>query len=156
MSALDTLYRDTITLFNRYDNEDGSYTWIPTVMKNVHFIVSKAVMVTTYGDSNSDNAQVNIRYKSMGKKAMVSGKVYVQPKEYKRLTLSQAKTHFTFTGGAEFDFVYGGAWTGDSIINDDAYPKGFFNHMQTTYDDVYAITNSAMYYILPHFSITAK
>lgn len=155
MSALDPLYRDTITLFNRYKNGD-SYVWIPTVIRNCHFIVSKAQMVAAYGDSVQDNAQVNIIYQQLGKSAVVSGKKYVQPKAYQRLTLSQAEHSFTFAGGQEFDFVYGGVWKETATIDDDAYAKGFYHYMNTTYDDVYAITNSAMYYILPHFSITAK
>ena len=156
MSALDPLYRDTITLFNRHATEDGSYIWLPTIMSGVHLIVSKAQMVAMYGESHSDNAQVNIIYKRHGNKAIVSGKTYVQPKEFRRLTLSQAKRCFTFSGGAEFDFLCSGAWTKAESIDDNAYSKGFFHHMNTTYDDVYAITNSAMYYLLPHFSITAK
>ena len=41
-------------------------------------------------------------------------------------------------------------------IDDDDFKGGFFNYMNKTYDEVFAITNVSKFNLIPHFEITAK
>lgn len=46
--------------------------------------------------------------------------------------------------------------TKDGPIDDDDYKSGFFNYMNKTHDEVFAITNVSKFNLLPHFEITAR
>lgn len=45
---------------------------------------------------------------------------------------------------------------GDSPVNDDDYPDGFFEYMKGTYDDVYNITTVDVFKTIPHFEVGGK
>lgn len=155
MLPLDYLYQDTITLFNRRV-VSGTYEWHATVLRGVHFIVQRGLIVATYGESSTDNAQLNVRYTKQGNEIVIQDKVYVMPMEWRRLSEDEIADHITFTGGEEFDFIYGGVWDGDKVVYDDEFDSGFFNYMNSNYDEVFAITNVSQFNFIPHFEITAK
>lgn len=155
MLPLDVLYKDTVTLFNRRIVE-GAYEWYATVLEGVHFIVQRGLIVATYGESSTDNAQLNVRFSKSGNEIVIQNKVYVMPMEWRRLNADEVFDHITFTGGEEFDFIYNGVWTGDDVVNDEDYDSGFFNYMNSNYDEVFAITNVSRFDFIPHFEITAK
>ena len=41
-------------------------------------------------------------------------------------------------------------------INDEDYAEGFYSYMNRNYDGVFAVTNTAMYSLIPHFEIGGK
>ncbi|MBR2680494.1 MAG: hypothetical protein IKE23_07040 [Exiguobacterium sp.] len=144
------MYVDTITLFNRfYDN--GKLYWRATVLPYVDLNADKAKIRQTYGETSGDNAMLHIAYTG---KNRVQNVVFVNPKDY--ALLGDTSGYITFNSGDKFDFFMNGAWTGNSIIEDEGYPKGFFDYMKKHKDEVYAITSYAKYSVIPHFEVTGK
>lgn len=145
------MYQDTITLFNRH----GSM-WYATVIGNVDLNVDKASIIAKYGESNKDNAKLHIKYFCDGENMIVGGKHYLTPKVYASQDTEQAENTITFRSGNDFDFFIMGAWDGDSVIFDNDFTDGFYNHLNKKYDGVYAISSVGCYSVIPHFEILAK
>lgn len=162
MAALDILYQDKITLFNRCVREDESVVWYPTVIDGVHLILDRAKIVAMYGESASDNAMVNIRYSGNRFSPFVAGKPFLSPKEFRKLPWYEAENYITFAFGEDFDFIASGMNDGivenGNFVADDVYLSfgGFFGYMNKNYDNVFAITGFSQYNLIPHFSITAR
>ena len=133
------MYKDTITLFNRYNGE-----WIPTVLHNVDLNADRGAIMQTYGASSTDNAKLHLEVKD-GK---VDNHPVLSPKEY-------AGEGITFRSGNDFDFFWHGVWEA-GVQNETDYPKGFYDYMRRMYDGVYAITSVAVYSVIPHYEILAK
>ena len=49
------MYKDTVTVFNRYVDSFGDTIWYPHVISNVNLIVDKAVIASKYGEVSKDN-----------------------------------------------------------------------------------------------------
>ena len=156
MSVLSPLYRDTVTLFNRFVDSSGNISWLPTVLKGTHFVVSKSVIVATYGENSSDSAMLNVLYQVNNGKTMIGRKTYLPPIQYKKLDIDAAMKSITFTAGLDFDFIYGGIWTQTAPIADEDYKNGFFQYMKNHFDDVYAITDTPKYNVIKKFAIVAR
>lgn len=152
MPSFDAIYKQTVTLFNRVDY-DGTVLWYPTVLENVHLVVDRSIIISTYGEQAQDNAKLHIRYAPSSGGPVIGSKVYMQPKEFQRIGVPGKNITFAF--GDEFDFFIEGLYDTDPI-NDDDYPKGFFNYMNKTYDNVFSITNVSKFNLIPHFEITAR
>lgn len=149
-----SMYRDTITLFNRKveDRSKGSI-WYPTVIKGVNLIIDRAAIVAQYGPETQDSAILNIRYTEKDGEILVAGKPWMPPKEW-----DQTEDALTFATGSEFDFFWLGEWTG-GIVQDIDYTNGFYPHMNNKHDYVFAITSVSRltgFGVLPHFEITGK
>lgn len=144
------MYQDTITLFNRKPGGASGDTWYPTVIKNVDLNVDRAAILAKYGAESQDNAVLHIRYKKSGSDAVVAGKRWLPPKEWK-----QDENTLTFTGGTQFDFFWMGEWMG-GIVKDSDYGEGFYDHMNRTHDYVFAVASVAMYSVIPHFEIMGR
>lgn len=145
------MYQDTITLFNRYGSN-----WYVTILNNVDLNADRACITAKYGESSKDNAKLHIKYIKNGEVIIVGTKRYIEPKEYANQTEEQAKDTLTFRSGDDFDFFALGAWDGDSVISDDDFTDGFYNHINAAYDGVFAITSAGRYSLIPHFEILAK
>ena len=141
------MYRDTITIFNRYHTPNGD-VWYPTVLTGVDLNIDHAAIMAKYGENAQDNSKLHIRLD--GNK--VGGKIYVTPKEYQALLSTTG--YITFNPGADFDFYYEGSWT--TTVNDNDYLDGFYNYMNKRYDHVFAITAVAKYSVIPHFEILGR
>ena len=155
---IDYLYKDTITLFNRYE-VDGSYCWFPHVLENVHWWGSDGASVSTYGDRATDNVSVNIRYGNSSDEPIIDRLIYVSPKKFRRIDYENAADYITFAYGDAFDFFIVGKYEADDeVISDDEYASsgGFFNYMNHENDEVYAITSCSKSRFLPHFTITGR
>ena len=75
MPGFDTLYKDTVTIFNRVRDAYGEdVLWYPTVIEGVHLIIDKSSSWTSQGEKSSDNARLHIRYSAKGGKVLVGGK----------------------------------------------------------------------------------
>lgn len=149
------MYRDTITLFNRYDNGKEDI-WLPTIIHNVDLNVDKAAIVAKYGENSSDTARLHIKYIVDGGAVKIGDKPYFPPKEWKAQTQEQAATSVTFASGQAFDFFILGEWHDTEPIDDAEYTDGFYNFVNRVYDGCFAITGVAKYSVIPHFEIMAK
>ena len=148
------MYKDTVTLFNRYVDSMGNTMWFPHVLTNVNFNADKSVIVSKYGEESKDNAVLNIKYHLRGLTKMVNGKPYLNPKDWERQVNDDLPKSITFAQGNDFDFFMLGDYGSEEPIED---TKGtFYRDMQEEYSDVYAITSVANYSVIQHFEITGK
>ena len=153
MAGFDAIYKQTATLFNRV-LRDGEIYWYPTVLEGVHLIIDRSILIATYGEHCSDNARLHVRYLPDGSDAMVGEKKYLPPKEFMRS--GDPDEDLTFAFGDDFDFIMEGEFGSTVPVPDADYRSGFFNHMNRTYDNVFAITSVAKFNLIPHFEIGAR
>jgi len=151
------MYDDTITLFNRYSSRKLGDTWYPTVIKGVNVTVDRAQIVATQGSDSKDSARIHIAYKKDGDKIIIADKQYLTPKIWGNLLNDELPDFLTFKSGNNFDFLYVGEWPDLAPIKDDDYMDGFYNHMNSNYDNIFAISSaSGAYKLIPHFEILAR
>lgn len=151
------MYKDTITLFNRYTTKDRKIIWYPTIMRGVNLDVDKASIIAKCGTNSQDNAVLNVQYHSGDDAVMVGDKQYILPKEWKRQSEESLPDTLTFTAGTqEFDFFYTGEWESNEPILDENYTSGFYSYMNNNYDNVFAITSVSQYSVIPHFEVVGK
>lgn len=151
------MYKDTVTLFNRYTTKDRKIVWYPTVLCGVNLNIDKASIVAKYGSNSQDNAVLNVKYHNCDDAVMVGDKSYLLPKEWNKQTEDALAASLTFTTGKEeFDFFYEGEWESDEPILDDDYTSGFYSYMNNNYDNVFAITSVSKYSVIPHFEVVGK
>lgn len=151
------MYKDTVTLFNRYTTKDRKIVWYPTVLRGVNLNVDKASIVAKYGSNSQDNAVLNVKYHSGDNAVMVGDKKYLLPKEWSRQTEDVLAESLTFASDKEeFDFFYEGEWEIDEPILDGEYTSGFYSHMNKNYDNVFAITSVSKFSVIPHFEVVGK
>lgn len=148
--GFEALYKQTVTLFNRV-YEGDNLVWYPTVLHDVHLIVDRSIIISTYGEQSADNAKLHVRYTG---DAVIEGKTWMPPKQFRREGSPDANITFAF--GDDFDFFVAGEYGNLSPVNDDNYRNGFFNYMNKTYDEVFAISNVSKFNLLPHFEIVAR
>lgn len=151
------LYKDTITLFNRYITKDRKVIWYPTILHGVNLNIDKASIIAKYGTESQDNAVLNAKYHVSDGAIMVSDKQWLLPKEWKKQIEETLSETLTFTAGTqEFDFFYVGEWQSEEPIADGDYANGFYSYVNKTYDEVFIITSVAKYSVIPHFEVMAK
>ena len=157
MPGFDAIYKQVVTVFNRVE-EYGATIWHPSVIHGVHLIIDRSIIVSTYGEQASDNAKLHIRYTPSSEGAVVltdgGGKIYLPPKEFR--AMGSPDSNITFAFGDNFDFIMEGIYGELMPIADDDYKSGFFNYMNKTYDNVFAITNCSKFNLIPHFEIVAR
>lgn len=153
VAGFDALYRQTITLFNHKTVDDAT-VWFPMVISNVHLIIDKSIIISSYGEQSQDNAQVHIMYTLKNGGAYVNGKRYMMPKEWQKD--GNSDENFTLNYGDEYDFFMEGDYGTTEPIHDDDYRNGFYNYMNKNYDNVFAITTVSKFNIIPHFEIGAR
>ena len=170
MSCLDTIYSQTITLFNRIPGKNGEpTTWIPTVIEGVHLIVTKSSSWNGHGGSASDDVKLNIRYKPSGNDALVRCrtsaedeticfKKWYEPKAWRRMSEPENGLTFSFGENDDFDFFIEGVFGEfDFPISDQNFERrGFYNYMNAEYDNVFVISSVSQHDLIPHFEITAR
>lgn len=151
------MYKDTVTLFNRYTTKGRKIVWYPTVLRGVNLNVDKASIVAKYGSNSQDKAVLNVKYNSGDDAAMVGDKRYLLPKEWSKQIEDVLAESLTFaTGKEEFDFFYEGVWESDEPIMDDDYTSGFYSYMNNNYDNVFAVTSASKLSVIPHFEVVGK
>lgn len=151
--GFEQIYKQTVTVFNRVKSNDDTF-WYPTVIENVHLITDRSIIISTYGEQSADNAKLHIRYKPVSGSAVVNGKTYMPPKQFR--AEGTPGGNITFAFGDDFDFIMEGAYSEAGPIDDAAYKNGFYNYMNKTYDNVFAITSVSKFNLLPHFEISAR
>lgn len=152
------MYNDTITLFNRYPNRTTGDKWYPTVIQGVDLNMDRAALIKTMGIDSSDTVSLHIKYsRDTENNILIGDKKYVLPKEYMTVSIDEISDYITFKSGKEFDFFFVGEWADSEPILDDDYRNGFYDHMNSEYDNVFAIsTASGAYDLIPHFEILGK
>lgn len=150
------MYRDTITLFNRYKSDAGD-VWYPTILRNVNLNLDKAAIIAKYGTESQDKAILNIRYHIADGNKMVGDKIWLPPKTWSGQGIDSLPSSITFKSGQDFDFFWIGEWKGEEPISDDAHGiDGFYDYMDNRHDYVFAVSSVSMYSAIPHFEITGK
>lgn len=148
------MYSDVVTVFNRYQSRLGDM-WYPTVLFGVNLNIDRASIVSKYGENAKDNAVLNVKYKNVGKHKVIEGKPYIMPKEWEGQTNDKLSSTVTFADGEFFDFFIVGQYP-EVPINDDDYENGFYDYMNSKYDQVFAITSVSEFSVIPHLEITGK
>lgn len=170
MSCLDTLYKQTITLFNRIPGKNGEPTvWIPTIIDGVHLIITKSSSWNSHGGSKSDDVKLNIRYKPDGSDSLISCrtsaedeticlKKWYEPKAWRKMSEPLNCLTFAFDENDDFDFFIEGVFEefGSPIFDQNFERRGFYNYMNAEYDNVFVITSVSKHSLIPHFEITAR
>ena len=149
------MYIDTVTIFNRYRSTLGDI-WYPTVLKGVNLQIDKAAIIAKYGPESSDSAMLGIKYTLSDGKIMVGDKQYYLPTDWEYLPNDEHPDTITFRSGTNFDFFYAGEWKDENPISDNDFTNGYYNYMNSTYDNVFAISSVAKYSVIPHFEITGR
>lgn len=152
------MYNDTITLFNRLPSRTQGDKWFPVVLTGVDVNMDRASIIKAMGAEVSDSVSLHIRYsKDENGNILIGDRQYVLPKEYIKIAAENLPEYITFKSGNSFDFFYVGEWQDTEPINDDDYLKGFYDHMNSEYDNVFTIsTVSGAYDLIPHFEILGK
>lgn len=149
------MYKDTVTVFNRYVDSLKNTIWHPHVLSGVNLIVDKAVINAKYGEVSNDNAVLNVKYKKFNGVIMIGDKPYLSPKEWDNQTNDKLVESITFSNeSTEFDFFMLGDYGNEEPILDE--DGNFYSEMQKRHDYVFAITSVAKYSVIPHFEITGK
>lgn len=144
------MYKDTVTLFNRIDNS-GVVTWRPVVFALSDFNADRSAILAQYGENCADRSKWHIRVKAGLNGAIFAGtKRYVLPHAY-----TGASGTFTLRSGNDFDFFALGDYSGADIA-DDGYLDGFYNAFNAAHDNVYVVSNVALYSVIPHIEVTGK
>ena len=144
------MFQDTVTVFNRRGE-----MWYPTVLENVKLIVDRASMAARYGAQVNDRAVVLVPLaKNENGDPAAGGKVYVTPKVW--AALETPREAVTFASGEEFDFLVAGPWPDDPVQDSDYGVRGFYDYMNRTRDEVYAVTSVSRFETLPHLEITGR
>ena len=100
------MYKDTVTLFNRYIDSMGNTMWFPHVLTNVNLNIDKAVIISRYGEQSKDNAVLNVNFTVNDNKKMIGDLFYLNPKEWERQVNDELPNSITFTSGNDFDFFF--------------------------------------------------
>lgn len=143
------MFDRTVTLFN-YRKKDGK--WYSTVFRNCSLNTQNSLSKTTMGVTNASSMNINFRCdkeKNMRNEGVK--KKFYTPKEYQEL--SSVSKAITFT--PEVDFMIIGEVKVNGVSEND-YESGFYHYMNDEYDEVYMVTNYALYTLLPHLSVGGK
>lgn len=145
------MYKDTVTLFNRYTDATGALYWRPVVFLLSDFNADRAAILAQYGENSADRSKWHIRVKAGANGAILAGtKRYLLPHAY-----TGAPGTFTLRSGNDFDFFALGDYSGADIADGD-YLDGFYNEFNATHDNVFVVSNVALYSVIPHIEVTGK
>lgn len=170
MSALDVIYTQTITLFNRIPGRNGEPTmWVPTVIDGVHLIVRRSSGWNNHGGRTSDDVMLHIPFTWRGDDAMISCrskddktqkvlKKWYSKEDWHRNLEPEDGITFAFGESDDYDFFIEGVFDEfPSPISDRNFErKGFYGYMNTNYGNLFAITSVQRFSLIPHFELTAR
>ena len=99
------MYDETITLFNRYEDQTGNVYYYPTVLQHVDLITDKVANIVRTGIDSADTASLHVAYTPDNGTIMVQGKKWLSPKAWKAQTNEELPGTITFAN--EDFFVLG-------------------------------------------------
>ena len=147
------MFDRTVTLFN-FLKSDGK--WYSTVIKNCTLEDTESSSDSARGRNSTSNVRIHLHCNSQQVFKTTRGNIpYVPTKEYQNLTAVSGRVKgLTFT--PEVDFLVVGKEMKENAVLDDNYENGFYNYVNKTVDDVYMVTNSTWYSLLPHFVVGGR
>lgn len=150
------MYEKTVTIFNFHETASGTACWYPHVIPNVDLNIDRGAIIKKYGPNCTDNAELHIAYES--------DQIYITDQSDRKLpwmppkawkNQEEGKQAESITFGLN-DFFMLGEWP-EETINEDDYPNGFYQYMNSQNDFVFKITMvGGPYVVIPHFEITGK
>ncbi len=151
------MYDKTVTVFNKYTDQNDNIYWYPHVLSGVDLIVDKAANVAKTGLDSADMANLHVKYHIGDGTVMVGDKPYLPPKEWEKQTNDLLSESITFATG---DFFMQGEYTGTPVLDSDYVDRvngGFYDYMNKRHDYVFLITTvGGPYTVIPHFEIGGK
>lgn len=158
------MYRDTVTLYNKYQVEGKDY-WQPTILKDVDVNVTNALTEsgagrgyrsTSFGTVAEDTAKLHIKLKGEKSNITVQEHGFKFPKDWK----SSSSVAGCITFQPDCDFFWIGEETDLSPKEDESFMSGtiggFYDYMNKNHDNVYVITNYSVFSVIPHFEVIGK
>lgn len=136
----DIFYNKTVTVYNRYEDDNENECWIPTVLKNVRLLATKGANVSKSGMDSADAAKLHVKFELLPE----GTKEYIGPKAWKNS--SEKEKYFTFSGGEDF-FVEG------DTSSEPVQSTNFLSYMQQKYDNCFSVTNVDRYELIPHLEV---
>lgn len=151
------MYDKTVTVFNKYTDQNDNIYWYPHVLSGVDLIIDKAANVAKTGLDSADTANLHVKYHYGAITVMVGDKPYLSPKEWEKQPNDDLPGSITFASG---DFFMQGEYAETPILDSDYSDRvnsGFYNYMNKRHDYVFLITTvGGPYTLIPHFEIGGK
>ncbi len=151
------MYDKTVTVFNKYTDQNDNIYWYPHVLSGVDLIIDKAANVAKTGLDSADTANLHVKYHILHGEKMVGDKPYIPPKEWEKQLNDDLSESITFASG---DFFMQGEYAETPILDSDYSDRvnsGFYNYMNKRHDYVFLITTvGGPYTVIPHFEIGGK
>ena len=92
------MYDKTVTVFNKYTDQNDNIYWYPHVLSGVDLIIDKAANVAKTGLDSADTANLHVKYCVAGSKKIVGDKPYLPPKEWEKQPNDDLPGSITFWG----------------------------------------------------------
>lgn len=151
------MYDKTVTVFNKYTDQNDNIYWYPHVLSGVDLIVDKAANVAKTGLDSADTANLHVKYHIVDGTVMVADKPYLPPKEWEKQPNDDLSESITFASG---DFFMQGEYAETPILDSDYANRvdgGFYDYINKRHDYVFLITTvGGPYTLIPHFEIGGK
>lgn len=151
------MYDKTVTVFNKYTDQNDNIYWYPHVISGVDLIVDKAANVAKTGLDNADTANLHVKYHILHEEKMIGDKPYLSPTEWEKQPNDDLQESITFASG---DFFMQGAYEETPILDSDYANRvdgGFYDYINKRHDYVFLITTvGGPYTLIPHFEIGGK
>lgn len=151
------MYDKTVTVFNKYTDQNDNIYWYPHVLCGVDLIIDKAANVAKTGLDSADTANLHVKYHTVDGTVMVGDKPYLPPKEWENQPNDDLSESITFASG---DFFMQGEYTETPILDSDYANRvdgGFYDYLNKRHDYVFLITTvGGPYTLIPHFEIGGK
>ena len=150
------MYDKTVTVFNKYTDQNDNIYWYPHVLSGVDLIIDKAANVAKTGLDSADTANLHVKYHIVGT-VMVGNKPYLPPKEWEKQTIDALSESISFASG---DFFMQGEYAETPVLDSDYANRvdgGFYDYLNKRHDYVFLITTiGGPYTLIPHFEIGGK
>lgn len=151
------MYDKTVTVFNKYTDQNDNIYWYPHVLSDVDLLVDKAANVAKTGLDGADTANLHVKYRIVDGNKMIGDKPYLPPKEWENQPNDDLSESITFASG---DFFIQGEYTETPILDSDYANRvdgGFYDYINKRHDYVFLITTvGGPYTLIPHFEIGGK
>ena len=151
------MYDKTVTVFNKYTDQNDNIYWYPHVLSGVDLIIDKAANVAKTGLDNADTANLHVKYRVVDGNKIVGDKPYLSPTDWEKQPNDDLPGSITFATG---DFFMQGEYTETPVLDSDYADRvngGFYDYMNKRHDYVFLITTvGGPYTLIPHFEIGGK
>lgn len=164
-------YVDSVIVYNRYVRKtDEAEQYFGTRFDNVRVELTQGANIKESGMEDASECVVKINKISVVSSTddykiivTASGKEYIPPKVWLRLTTEEMLKSFTFNPeNKDFFVIVNKADLGidvdlpEGMIDSDIYPGGFFEYVKNKYGYAYSVDTVDVYTLIPRFEIGGK